>query len=238
MPKINEDYSRACIYQIRHNDELFYIGSSRNYGKRQYDHKDHLNNNRSKMKLYDEMRNRNLNWEDVIMSVLEEYPLTDGTGLEKKKKLEVREREHIIELKPLYNTNKGGRTEEIRLQDKRDYHTKMKEDDDYIRKRNEYYDNNKQEIQEKQREKRNENKEEYNLKQKEYRNAKIEERREKANIYRKANKEKLNEQAKESYERNKEAIKERARKYREANLEEIKRKQREAYHKRKITNIE
>ena len=46
MPKIPVDYSKTIIYKIQHQDkpELLYVGSTTNFTKRKYQHKNSCNN--------------------------------------------------------------------------------------------------------------------------------------------------------------------------------------------------
>jgi predicted GIY-YIG superfamily endonuclease len=46
MPKLPVDYSRIVIYKIEHieNPELVYVGSTTDFSKRKYQHKNNCNN--------------------------------------------------------------------------------------------------------------------------------------------------------------------------------------------------
>lgn len=103
MPKLTLDYSNACIYKICHEDEILYIGSTANYGQRKSNHKSSFNKGCEKCHLYIAMRELGMDWESIHMSVLESYPILEGTPLEMKRQLERRERELILEHNPPYN---------------------------------------------------------------------------------------------------------------------------------------
>lgn len=121
MPPPTDNYSLACIYSISIADELIYIGSTANFHQRQRNHKSHFTLGKS-MSLYDYLLKHNLIWDDVQMKVLENYPITEGEPLEKKRKLEERERELILEHKPICNTGKPASSHKDYLEYQRTYH--------------------------------------------------------------------------------------------------------------------
>lgn len=121
MPPLTQNYSLACIYSISVNGEYIYIGSTADFHQRQRHHKSHFNTEKS-MRLYDYLREQNLTWNDVSMSVLENYPITEGEPLEKKRKLEERERELILEHNPICNTGKPAPSHEDYLEYQCTYH--------------------------------------------------------------------------------------------------------------------
>jgi len=72
------------------------------------------------------MRVEELGFDDVKMTVLEEYPIGDGTPLEMKKKLERRERELVIELNPKYNKNLPAGSRAEHLDNQRQYNRNVR----------------------------------------------------------------------------------------------------------------
>ena len=83
MPKTKTDYSRCIIYKIVCNDleiKDLYIGSTTEFTKRKYAHKNNCNDINSKaynFKVYDFIRN-NGGWNNWIMIEIEKFPCNDG----------------------------------------------------------------------------------------------------------------------------------------------------------------
>jgi hypothetical protein len=191
MPK----YENGIIYKLCHCNDLenenIYIGSTTNFRRRKWDHKNNCNNENSKdfnYPVYQFIR-ENGGWDEWKMIPIEKYPCND------KKELEVRENYHIQLLKSKLNKNIPTRTKK------------------------EHYEANKEIILEKQKENYEANKEIILKKAKEYREANKEKITEYKKQYYEANKEQILKIHKNYREANKEIKKEQDKKYREANKE-------------------
>ena len=104
-------YPNAVVYRINVGDE-FYIGSTVDMRNRFYSHKCYLKMD-CQYKLYKKMREYNLDFDDVEISILQTYPCNDKSDL--------RRREGIYqkELKPTLNDFVAGRTkQEYRVDNK------------------------------------------------------------------------------------------------------------------------
>jgi len=179
--KIN--YSKSIIYKLCCKDptiEEIYIGSTSNKRNRKYGHKTDCNNCNSKgynYFVYQFIRDNGgfQNWDMII---IEEFPCNS------KNELECRERYWIETLKPELNKYIPSRTKK-----------------EYTKK---YYEENKKEINKKNKEYYEENKDYKKKYQKEY----DEENKNKIKEYREKNKKELSKKQKEYREENKEKIKE------------------------------
>ncbi len=83
MPKTKTDYSRCIIYKIVCNDleiKDLYVGSTTEFTKRKYKHKNNcinINSIEYNFKVYDFIRN-NGGWNNWIMIEIEKFPCNDG----------------------------------------------------------------------------------------------------------------------------------------------------------------
>ena len=100
-----------------------------------------------------------------------------------------------------------------------------------------YYNENKEKVQQKQKEYKEVNKQQLQQKQKEYRDANREEISRKKKLYREANKEHIQEKQRAWREANKEHIQEQKRQWRENNKELIQQKRKEYYDKTKKQGV-
>ena len=215
MPKKAIDYSNCCIYKIEHidKDDLVYVGHTTNFTKRKNSHKSCCNNENKQSKLYQLIRD-NGGFEMFRMIELEKYPCKD------KREAEKRECEVMKELKSNMNMVKSFVSEE--------------EKKDCIRIYNkEYFQNHKDMIYEKDKERYSHNKDRF----KEYYETKKDKINEKKKIHRQNNKDKImeyNKQYKKEYcANNKDKIKERKKQYYQANKDRLKEKSILMYQKKK-----
>jgi hypothetical protein len=82
MPRTATDYSRTVIYKIEHNEnkELVYVGSTTDFTKRKYSHKNTCNNEKGKhynLKVYHMIR-ENGGWEAFQMLEIKKFPCYDS----------------------------------------------------------------------------------------------------------------------------------------------------------------
>ena len=144
MPKTAMDYSKCCIYEIKHieNESLVYVGHTTNFEKRKGEHKRNCKNENGKafnLKLYKMLRD-NGGWDCFKMIEVEKYPCKDNREAER------REDEVIKELKASMNTYKSFLTEEERKEKEKQYYETNKE---YIKEQTkQHYENNKEQIKE------------------------------------------------------------------------------------------
>jgi len=116
MPRLPIDYSKGMIYVIRCNDKNVideYIGSTTEFIKRRYVHKNSVINEKCQgynTKIYQTIR-ENGGWENWSMIMIEEYPC------ENKRQLEMREEQIRSERKASLNVIKAFISEE----EKKDY---------------------------------------------------------------------------------------------------------------------
>jgi hypothetical protein len=103
MPKRVADYNNSCIYKLVHKEDFdnenIYIGSTTNFIKRKYMHKNACNNESDKrynLKLYQFIRD-NGGWDNWVMVQIEPYSCNS------KKELETKERYWIETLKSKLN---------------------------------------------------------------------------------------------------------------------------------------
>ena len=105
MPKTPTDYSKSIIYKIEHIDkpELLYVGSTTNFTKRKYHHKNTCNNINHKqynLKLYQMIRN-NGGFDLFKIMIIKE--LSCNTKIE----LLIEEEKHRKELKATLNDRRA-----------------------------------------------------------------------------------------------------------------------------------
>jgi hypothetical protein len=216
------------FYEIVCKDEdknFIYIGSTKDFKNRKYQHKKTWNNENFKeynIQLYQFIRG-NGGWENFEMNPIE--------ILECESKTHARIREQYwIELKKA-NLNKvrAYRTKEQAKKYNKEKTSEYREkNQDKIK---DYIEKNKDKIKEYEREYREKNKEQ----QREYYEQNQDKIKEQKREYYLKKKDKIKEQQREYYEQNQDKIKEQKREYREQNKEKIKEQQREYYLKKKET---
>jgi predicted GIY-YIG superfamily endonuclease len=184
------DNPKYVIYKIYCDDSDFiYVGSTKNFTRRKQEHKMNCNkSDKSNMKVYKTI-NEYGGWNNWKMICIEECDETIITTRQAQQK----EEEWRLKLKALLNSHRAyipeeKKSEYYKLQ-RKEYRA---ENNDKIKeKKLEYYENNKEEIREKQQEYRNENRN------------------------------KINEQKREHYHKNKEELLEKVKKYKEENKDII-----------------
>ena len=126
MPKLPTDYSKGFIYKLcclDVNIKDIYIGSSTNFKQRKKNHKTECNN--EKRKEYNSYKYKfirdNGGWSNWTMIELHKYPCND------KRELECEENRVMIELQSQLNSKKSYRTEEERLEYRKQYDLDHKE---------------------------------------------------------------------------------------------------------------
>ena len=170
MEDVDKRYENGVIYMIKHKTDdtkEFYIGSSYNFKRRNYNHKSSYNNENSKiynLKVYKYIRD-NDGWDFWKIILLYDYPCKN------KKELQLEEQKAIKEYKSTLNHSIPCRTQ-------KEY-------------RKEYNKNNKEKLAQKDKEYRKNNKEKIAQKNKEYHKNNKEKIAQKKNIYNEANKEKF-----------------------------------------------
>jgi predicted GIY-YIG superfamily endonuclease len=143
MPKVPMDYSKCCIYTIKHvdDDRLVYVGHTTNFDKRIAQHKINYNDKRNafNLKVYQMIREHG-GWDAFKMIEVEKYPCND------KREAERRENEIMKESKASMNMITSYRTEEEVSEDKQEYKKEYYEA--HKEKSKEYREINKEKIQE------------------------------------------------------------------------------------------
>ena len=143
MPKTPIDYSKTIIYKLVHNEDYdninIYICSTTDFLKRTNQHKNSCNNEKKQNyndKKYQYIRD-NGGWNEWNMIEIQKYPCNDGN--------EARAREEYwrSHFNAQLNMVKSYTTYEERLEQKKRYNHANKE------KRKEYYEQNKDKINEK-----------------------------------------------------------------------------------------
>ncbi len=206
MPKTQADYSRTIIYKICCRDVSIndiYIGHTTNFTQRKQNHKTFCCNenfNTYYRYMYKFIR-ENGGWDNWTMIQLEEY------NCKNKREAEMRERYWIETVNPTLNCNSPFTTKEEKEKQKQDWYEENK--DNILQKAKEHYEEHK------------EQKIEY---QKQYSKENFEHIAEQKKIYREENKEKLSEQKKIYREEHKEEIKATIAKWCEVNKEKLKEK--------------
>jgi len=169
MTKKKIDYSKTEIYKLKHNDDInnenIYIGSTTNFRQRKNQHKQRCNSEKSEKFNLKVYQNIRLNggWEEWSMLLVEKFQC-----IEKNESL-VRERFWFDYYKSQLNTRIPGRTnDEWRNDHKEEIIEKQKVyNKDHKEEAKLYYNNNKIIINEKQKTKYEKNKKEINEKAKE-----------------------------------------------------------------------
>jgi len=199
MPK----YENSVIYKIKHNEDYddndIYVGSTSNFKNRKNRHKFSCINETNKGYNMPVYKyiRDNGNWNNFVMIPIEQYSCNN------KDELKIRERYHIDILRPTLNKNIPSRTKK------------------------EYYEDNKEYLNEQRKKWREANKEQIAEKQKNYREANKDKIAKIQKNYCKNNKEQIAEKKKEYNEANKEQIAENKKKWGEANKEQIAEKRKE-----------
>jgi len=144
MPKIPMDYAKCSIYKIEHinAESLVYVGHTTNFDKRKTSHKSNCCNEKSKkhnQKLYQMIR-QNGGWDEFKMIEVEKYSCND------KREAERRENEVMKDLKANMNTMKSFITENERKEWYEDNKERIQE------YKKEWYEKNKPKIQEQMKE--------------------------------------------------------------------------------------
>ena len=184
--------SSYIFYKITCEDcpEYIYIGSTKSFRSRKYQHKS--NTNKMNNKLYNKIR-ENGGWDNWSMNIIDEG--NDLTLTEAR----IKEEELRIKYNGNLNSNKAHRTEEYK---KENYENNKEKTREYYK---EYYQNNKEKAREHYKEYNKNNKDKIKEKQKEYQ---------------KNNKEKAREYNKEYYQNNKEKAREYYKEYNKKKKEE------------------
>jgi hypothetical protein len=143
------DYSKGLIYKIEHlnKPELVYVGSTTNFNKRKYHHKQCCYNEKFKdynNKKYKMIR-ENGDWESFKMVVIKEYPCNNKT------ELEIEEEKCRKELQAVLNERRCHRTEEEKVEYNKAKSKKFfnENKEKCLEKRKEYVIKNKEKISEK-----------------------------------------------------------------------------------------
>ena len=204
MPKCQMDFSHTIIYKICCKDiniKDIYVGHTTNFTQRKNKHKNLLNDETCKRKVYECIR-ANGGWDNWSMIQIEEYECTN------KREAEMRERYWIETLQASLNCN-------IPYTIYTENPAKYKKD---------WYEENKVVILDKLKERYEKNKEEKLEYQKEYASNNKEQIKSYQDDYREKNKEKLAAQKKEYRENHKEESAKAQKEWREANKEKLKEK--------------
>ena len=181
MPRLPMNYQNTIIYKIVCKDINItdtYVGHTTNFDKRKCQHKTNCNNeNGDKYNIYVyQFIRENGGWNNWEMIEIELY------SCENRRQAEARERYWLEQLGATLNRQVPTRTKQEWKQENKD---RINE------KNKEYYEANREQI---------------NLKHKEYRQENLEETRERGRNYHQENKDRINEKKKKIYELNREQI--------------------------------
>jgi hypothetical protein len=146
------DYTKTIIYKLINYDypELVYVGSTTNFTKRKQNHKCNCHNEKGKKHNLKVYTNirENDGWENWNMIKICDYPC------ENRREAELEEDRYMTELKASMNSNRASRTQKQYYEDNREKlqeHLKEYREDNREKKQKynkEYRDNNKEKIQE------------------------------------------------------------------------------------------
>ena len=211
------DYSKSCVYEITWKETIYYVGSTKNFEKRNSNHKnDYKNENSDKYNkpLYKFIRD-NGNWtNEWTMTIIQSYP-----DCKSRKELLEYEREHYEIRKPIFNKCRpilrDGELSEIHKQYRLENAEKIKESN------KQYQLENAEKIKENKKQYKLENAEKIRENNKLYRLENIEKIRENNKLYKLDNAEIITESKKLYREKNAEKIKESEKLYREKNAEKL-----------------
>ena len=207
------------------DNENVYIGSTKNFTKRKWDHKNNYKNPNNKcynLKLYEYIR-KNGGWNKFVMVVIQDYPCNC------KEELELCEDQVICQMNSKLNDKRARRSCKQRYEDNKEkileqskkYYENNKEKK--IEKMKEYYQNNSDKIKEQHKEYYHNNSDKINKKHKEYKQNNSDKIKEQKKEYYENNKEKY----KQYYELNKDKVLEKKKEYRELNKQKIEEKRSE-----------
>jgi len=196
--------------------DYIYIGSTKSFRSRKYQHKSYCNKNHN-TKLYNKIRENGGwdNWEMIIIDEADDLTFTQAR---------IKEEELRLKYNANLNSQKAYITEEeAKERDKKNMKNYRKNNKEYLnQKRREYNEKNKEQVKEKRKE--------YNEKNKE-----------KQREYREENKEKIKERKKEWYEKskekNREYKKEYLKEYYKNNKEKMKEYFKQYYQKKKAEKL-
>jgi hypothetical protein len=196
------DYTKTIIYKLINYDypELVYVGSTTNFTKRKQHHKSSCNNEKNLNHNLKVYTNirENDGWENWNMIKICDYPCNN------KREADLEEDKYMTELKANMNMKRASRTQQ------------------------QYYEDNREKLQEKMKEYRDNNKEKIQEHRKEY----YETNKDNFKEYYETNKNNF----KEYYENNKEIINQKKKEYRDNNKEKIQEYKKEYYETNKGKN--
>tara|TARA_R110000823_G_scaffold161566_1_gene293032 strand:- start:18 stop:794 length:777 start_codon:yes stop_codon:yes gene_type:complete len=214
MPLKAIDYTKAVIYKIQHIDieNLLYIGSTTDFATRKSNHKKACNNTSDKKRnsMVYRMIRENGGWEKFNMVVIPTEPCTT------KMELLTLEDKLMRQMRSNMNTNKAHNTPD----ENREYNKQ-------------YYIDNTELLNEKQKQYNKKNAEHIKSYQLQYYIDNAELLNEKSKEYNKKNTEQIKEQKKQYYIDNTEQIKEKQKQYCIENAEHFKEKSKEYYQENK-----
>ena len=205
MPKTQVDYSNTIIYKICCKDVSIndiYVGHTTNFTQRKQGHKMcccNENSNNYNLYVYKFIR-ENGGWDNWSMIQIEECNCNN------KREAEMRERYWIETLKSVLNCNNPFTSKEEKEKQKQDWYEENKEQ--ILQKAKGHYEENKEEKLEYQKQYANENSEHIAEKQKEYREQNKEKLAEQKKVYRETHKEEIKQMISNWCEANKEKLKE------------------------------
>jgi hypothetical protein len=212
MPKIPSDYSETIIYKLCCKDTTInqiYVGHTTNIHKRKHNHKSNCCNSNLKnynLFVYNFIR-ENGGWDNWTMIQIEAYNCSN------KREAAMRERYWIETLNAKLNCNMPIATKEEKEKQKQDWYEENKEQ--ILEKAKENYEENKELILEKAKQYAQENKEKITEYQKQYAQE---------------NKQKISEQKKEYRAEHKEEAAEKGKEWREANKTKIQEQKKQVIH--------
>lgn len=201
MPKNQIDYTKVFIYKICCNNisiKDIYIGHTTNFEQRKNSHKRSCEIDKKNTRVYKFIR-ENGGWSNWSMILIENYSCNN------RHEAEMRERYWIENQKATLNCNNPITTKEEKEKQKQDWYEENKED--ILQKKKENYEENKEQILEKIKKYTEENKEKIKEYQEEYQKVNKDKLNEQKKIYRSEHKEEAIKAQKEWREVNKEKIK-------------------------------
>jgi hypothetical protein len=202
MPKIQIDYSQVCIYKICCKDisiNDIYVGHTTNFEQRKNSHKRSCETLNKNIRLYNFIR-ENGGWDNWTMIQIE------TCNCNNKREAEMKERYWIETLNSKLNCNMPITTKEEKEKQKQDWYEENKQE--ILEKAKENYEENKEQKLEYQKQYVEENKEHFKSYQDEYREKNKTQLYEQKKIYRAEHKEEASEANKAWREANKEKISE------------------------------